>query len=66
MSTFNLTVHGMTCTGCTTRLKRVLAAMEGVVAIDIVLETGQVTVDRDGIEAEAIKTAIIDAGFVVI
>jgi len=66
MSTFNLSVHGMTCAGCTARLKRVLEAMDGVTTTEVVLETGQVRVDYENIGIDEIKSVITDAGFVVI
>jgi len=66
MTTVHFTVQGMSCTGCTARLARALDAIDSVTSTDIVLETGLVTVDGEGIEADAIKTTITDAGFVVI
>jgi len=68
MPTLHLTVHGMRCHNCTARLTRILNAAEGVVSTDIVLETGQVSVDYAPplTEPEAIKTSIIEAGFSVI
>jgi len=66
MPTLHLTVHGMNCHNCTTRLARVLNATEGVIASDIVLETGQVSVDYTDIDPERINTAITEAGFEVV
>lgn len=67
MSHIQLTVEGMTCTGCSNRLKRVLEGEDGVQSADVVLETKQVSVDFDGavIDRAAIETAIADAGFTV-
>jgi len=66
MPTLHLTVHGMSCHNCTARLARVLDAIEGVIATDIVLETGQVSVDYADIEPKRIKTTITEAGFEVV
>jgi len=66
MPTLHLTVHGMSCHNCTARLARVLDETDGVIATDIVLESGQVRVDYADIEPETIKTAMIEAGFSVI
>ncbi|EGD60670.1 hypothetical protein Y88_1751 [Novosphingobium nitrogenifigens DSM 19370] len=67
MSHIQLTVEGMTCTGCSNRLKRVLEGEDGVQSADVVLETKQVSVDFDSavIDRAAIETAIADAGFSV-
>ncbi|MDQ1118037.1 MULTISPECIES: heavy-metal-associated domain-containing protein [Pseudoxanthomonas] len=63
-----LTVDGMKCGGCSGRLKRVLEGTDGVQATQIVLETKQVAVDFDeaGIDVDAIKHVITDAGFTVL
>jgi len=66
MSTLNLTVRGMTCNNCTTRLKRVLDTVDGIIATDIVLETGQLRVEHDDVGPDEIKAAITDAGFSVV
>ncbi|UYB51772.1 heavy-metal-associated domain-containing protein [Xanthomonas sp. AM6] len=65
MRHLELTVHGMTCGGCTARLKRVLEASAGVAAAEVVLAGGRVGVDYDEarIDPAAIERAIADAGF---
>lgn len=67
MSNVELTVLGMTCGGCSGRLKRVLEGADGVSAANIVLETKQVTVDFDAanIDENEIKSLIEGAGFSV-
>ena len=67
MSNIELKVDGMTCGGCSGRLKRVLEGTDGVNSTDIVLATKQVTVDFDetSIGVDAIKEVIADAGFTV-
>jgi len=67
MQHIELTVDGMTCTGCSNRLQRVLEATDGVQAAHIVLETKQVTVEYNParIGIAALHAAISDAGFKV-
>jgi len=67
MQQIELKVDGMTCSGCSGRLKRVLEATDGVRAAEIVLETKQVTVEYDeaSIGTSVIHEAISDAGFSV-
>lgn len=68
MSAVQLTVDGMKCGGCSSRLKRVLEAADGVTSADIELETKQVAVDFDEAMTgrDAIETIITDAGFAVL
>lgn len=65
MSAVHLTVEGMTCGGCASRLKRVLEAQDGVRSAEVELETRQVSVvyEDSAIDESAIETAIADAGF---
>lgn len=67
MSTIELKVDGMTCGGCSGRLKHVLEATGGIRLADIVLAEKSVTVtyNEDDIGLEAIKRAIADTGFTV-
>jgi len=67
MQQIELKVDGMTCSGCSGRLKRVLEATDGINSAEVVLETKQVTVDYDetSIGASVIHEAISDAGFSV-
>lgn len=68
MDTLELTVDGMTCGGCSSRLKRVLEGADGVQAANVVLETKQVSVGYDAgrIDSAAIKQLVADAGFSVV
>jgi len=68
MQHIELTVDGMTCTGCSNRLQRVLEATDGVQAAHIVLETKQVSIQYDParIDINALHNAITDTGFSVI
>jgi len=68
MQQIELKVDGMTCSGCSGRLQRVLEATAGVRAAEVVLETKQVRVDYDSasIDLAVIHEAINDAGFSVV
>ena len=68
MNHIEMTVDGMTCGGCTSRLKRVLESAAGVTAAQVVLETKHVQVDYEpsAIDAAAIKALVADAGFTVV
>jgi copper chaperone len=65
METIVLKVSGMTCTGCTTSVKKVLTALDGVQSADVSLEKAQATIAYDPARAGPgqFKAAIEDAGF---
>ena len=68
METITLDVKGMTCMGCVASVKRVLNPIAGVSQVDVVLETGKVSVSYDAAQAQPaqFKEAIQDAGYQVI
>jgi copper chaperone CopZ len=67
----DLTVEGMTCEGCATKVRSALTATDGVVNADIDVASGRVsvhpdgTVDRGALEF-AIDGAVHDAGYSVV
>jgi copper chaperone len=67
MTAVQLTVEGMTCGGCSSRLKRVLEGQMGIRTASVELETRQVAVDYDDadIDTNMIASVIADAGFSV-
>ncbi len=67
METITLDVTGMTCMGCVASVKRVVGAVPGVSQVDVVLETGKVSVAYDAGQAQPaqFKQAIQDAGYQV-
>ena len=66
MEKIELKVEGMHCTGCSTRLQKVLNNLEGVSKAEVSFETGVAKIDYDGrLDLDDIKNAIIDAGFEV-
>lgn len=67
MENITLNVQGMTCGGCVNSVKRVLSPIPGVSQVDVVLETGKVSVSYDAAQASPtqFKEAIRDAGYQV-
>ncbi len=65
MEHIELTVDGMTCDGCSARLKRVLEAADGVQAALIDRPSRRVAVDYDPARTgpAALREAVADAGF---
>lgn len=65
METVVLKISGMTCGGCVNSVRRVISAIDGVVAVNVSLESAQAAIDYDGAKTkpEEFKTAIRDAGF---
>ena len=60
-----LKIEGMHCTGCSSRLEKVLNNIEGVEKAKVELEKAEATIEFDEtkISIEKIKEAIEDAGF---
>ena len=58
-------VHGMTCSGCSTNLTKILFALPGMLYVGVELNNKSATVrfDADKITLEKIESAIRDAGF---
>lgn len=68
MDSKTLDVKGMTCMGCVKSVKNVLEPIPGVANVEVVLETGKVTIGFDAAKTDtgAFKTAIEDAGYEVV
>ncbi len=67
MKNVKLNVEGMHCGGCSSRLERVLNSLEGVESANVSLEEkiANVNYNEEEVSIEAIKEAIVDAGFEV-
>ncbi len=65
MKETNLKIEGMHCTGCSTRLEKILNNLEGVETAKVSLEEKKATIkyDETKINIENIKETIEDAGF---
>lgn len=59
-------VAGMTCGGCASGVRAAVSALDGVIDVEVDLETGDVIVSSSGdVTAEA-RAAIADAGYDVV
>jgi copper chaperone len=63
MSTY--TVHGMTCGSCSAKVTGAVNQIPGVTGTDVDLATGTLTVEGPDADADAVRTAIVDAGYQV-
>ena len=65
METVTLKITGMTCGGCVNSVRRVVAALSGVNAVDVSLERAEATISFDPAQSNAadFKNAIRGAGF---
>ena len=65
MKEVDLKIEGMHCTGCSTRLEKVLNNIEGVETAKVSLEEKKATIkyNEEETNIENIKEAIEDAGF---
>ncbi len=61
-------IEGMHCTGCASRLQRVLAQKEGIESTSVNFEhkNASVKFDEQKISEEELKQAIRETGFVVV
>jgi len=62
--TSTIAVGGMTCTGCSGRVRDSLEALDGVLSADVSHETGLAVVSHSGTGREAMLSAITMAGYV--
>ena len=54
---------GMTCGHCTAAVEREVASVAGVTAVTADLETKVVTVAGEGLDDDAVRAAVADAGY---
>ena len=64
MATRTFTVKGMTCGNCVRHVTEELEGIGGVTAVDVVLETGAVTVTSEAdIDEATFEAAVVEAGY---
>lgn len=64
MSTATYTVTGMTCGHCVSSVTEEVEQIPGVTAVDVDLETGNVTVTSEApLDAAQVKGAVEEAGY---
>ncbi len=59
-----ISIKGMMCAHCQARVEKALKAVEGVSSVNVDLEGGKATVEGTA-AAEALKQAVVDAGYEV-
>jgi copper chaperone len=58
------TVTGMTCGHCVAAVRDEVSGIEGVSDVDVVLETGSVTITSDApVAQDAVRAAVEEAGY---
>jgi copper chaperone len=63
-TTQTYTVTGMTCGHCVTSVTEEVEEISGVEKVDVVLETGSLTItSAEPVDDAAVKTAVEDAGY---
>ena len=64
MSTQSFTVTGMTCGHCVASVTEEVSEVPGVEQVDVVLETGTLTVtSTEPVDAAAVEAAVVEAGY---
>jgi copper chaperone len=64
MSTATYTVSGMTCAHCVNAVREEVGQISGVTAVDVDLESGQVTVTSDApLDDAQVQGAVEEAGY---
>lgn len=64
MSTETYAVAGMTCGHCVASVTEEISELPGVESVDVVLETGAVTVtSAEPLDVETVRSAVEDAGY---
>jgi copper chaperone len=61
--TMTYTVPGMTCEHCTKAVSGEIASVQGVTGVEVDLDTKTVTVTGEGLDDEALRAAIEEAGY---
>jgi copper chaperone CopZ len=65
MAVSNFSVKGMTCEHCERAVTNAVAALPGVDSVAVDLDGGNVRVDGQGFNDDAVKEAIVEAGYEV-
>jgi copper ion binding protein len=64
MTTSTFTVSGMTCGHCVASVTEEVSEIPGVDAVDVVLESGLVTItSTDPVDRSAVEAAVTEAGY---
>jgi copper chaperone len=60
------TVTGMTCGHCVASVTEEVSGVAGVQSVDVVLDSGALTVTGDGVSDQAVQAAVEEAGYSVV
>jgi copper chaperone CopZ len=66
MSTTTYQVEGMTCSHCVASVTEEVSEIAGVADVAVELETGALTVTGEGVEDDAVRAAVAEAGSEVV
>ncbi len=61
--TVTYTIPGMTCDHCEAAVREELVAVEGVESVEVDLKTKLVSVTGEALDEEALRAAIVEAGY---
>jgi copper chaperone len=65
VETREYTVEGMTCAHCATSVREEVSEVRGVSVVDVDLASGRLTVSGVGLDDDAIRAAVDEAGYEV-
>ncbi|MFE9748358.1 heavy-metal-associated domain-containing protein [Saccharothrix saharensis] len=63
MESQSITVEGMSCNSCMTKVTNAVTAVDGVEDVDVDIATGEVTVSGSTVDLTRVKSAVEDAGY---
>ncbi|MEZ5101473.1 MAG: heavy metal-associated domain-containing protein [Thermoleophilia bacterium] len=58
-----LTVSGMSCQHCVSHVEEALLDVPGVERVAVDLDQGRATVEGSGLDVDALRAAVVDAGY---
>jgi copper chaperone len=63
VDTRDYTVAGMTCAHCVISVREEVSEVPGVIAVDVDLASGQMSVSAEDLNDDAIRAAVEEAGY---
>lgn len=65
MSTRSYTVSGMSCANCVRHVTEAVQSIPGVTSVEVVLDSGLLTVTADALDDAAVADAVDEAGYAI-
>ena len=59
------TVEGMTCAHCVLSVREEVSEVPGILAVDVDLASGRMTVSGEHVDEDAVRAAVAEAGYEV-